>query len=116
MAWASKEKQLKCQREWYKRNRERHKANVAEDRRRRYRENRSIVDEIKVKAGCIDCKKSYPAHVLDFDHVRDKKRFNIGNAIHSSLETLYEEIAKCDIVCANCHRERTHKRKHASVG
>ena len=48
--------------------------------------------------------------VLDFDHVRGTKKRSIGVMVCSgavSLETLQEEIAKCDVRCANCHRIKT---------
>lgn len=59
---------------------------------------------------CIDCGENEPA-CLDFDH-RDssQKSFTISTAavrILFSLKTLREEIAKCDVRCANCHRKRT---------
>ncbi len=60
---------------------------------------------------CADCGKSYPRCVMDFDH-RDpsQKRFTIGrHPAGASLAALMEEIAKCDVVCSNCHRVRTHK-------
>jgi hypothetical protein len=59
---------------------------------------------------CKDCGEWYPHFVMDFDHVRGKKLFNIG-AIQAKtylLSKLKAEIAKCDVVCANCHRYRTH--------
>lgn len=62
----------------------------------------------------MDCKQSFPYYVMDFDH-RDpsKKEANVGSLRRdgASLEALKTEIAKCDIVCANCHRVRTHKKK-----
>lgn len=71
--------------------------------------NRAYVKELKEATPCMDCGKFYPCYVMDFDHQRDKK-FNIANMMQraSSFETLLTEIAKCEIVCANCHRERTH--------
>lgn len=60
----------------------------------------------------MDCGIKYPKYVMDFDH-RDPvtKRFSIGADIGSmSLTRIVEEAAKCDVVCANCHRERTHGR------
>jgi hypothetical protein len=49
---------------------------------------------------------------MDFDHARGRKLFNVGNKLTSvSLRRLRAEIAKCDIVCANCHRLRTQARK-----
>lgn len=58
---------------------------------------------------CKDCGVKYPYYVMDFDH-RDSndKKFSISqhNRI-GSFEKIKNEIAKCDVVCANCHRERT---------
>lgn len=66
--------------------------------------------EYKEKRGCADCKTKYPSYVLDFDHQGDKS-FGIANwsKVTASFEKIIEEIEKCDVVCANCHRIRTHK-------
>jgi hypothetical protein len=48
---------------------------------------------------------------MDFDH-RDPalKLFNISEyGVKCALAVLIAEIAKCDVVCANCHRQRTHE-------
>lgn len=66
--------------------------------------------EIKEAAGCADC--GIRNHiVLDFDHIRDKK-YNVSRMIHDgfSWAAIKKEIAKCEVVCANCHRLRTHNR------
>jgi hypothetical protein len=61
---------------------------------------------------CADCTHIFPKVVMDFDHVRGEKKFNIGQeAFSRSRKDLLTEIAKCDIVCANCHRIRTAERK-----
>lgn len=61
---------------------------------------------------CADCECKYSYWVMQFDHVRGKKSFNIGEALSSiGLKRLLEEIEKCDIVCANCHADRTYKRQ-----
>ena len=54
---------------------------------------------------CVDCGEADPV-VLEFDHVRGKKRYLISSLIKVgySLQTLQNEIEKCDVVCANCHR------------
>jgi hypothetical protein len=54
--------------------------------------------------------KRYPTYVMQFDHVRGVKEFEIGQAQRLQVSTarLFAEIAKCDLVCANCHMERTH--------
>lgn len=59
---------------------------------------------------CVDCGMS-DMRVLEFDHVRGVKNFNIGNAIsQQSWSIIEQEIEKCEIVCANCHRIRTAQR------
>ncbi|HST70550.1 MAG TPA: hypothetical protein VLI94_12950 [Solirubrobacterales bacterium] len=58
---------------------------------------------------CVDCGESDPI-VLEFDHLRDKK-FGIASGIRGrKWQDVLDEIAKCDVVCANCHRRRTAKR------
>lgn len=61
---------------------------------------------------CADCGRSYPPYVMQFDHrdPRQKtKRFRSPGAMaaRASMEAFLVEIAKCDVVCANCHAERT---------
>jgi len=62
---------------------------------------------------CSDCGIRRPACVMDFDH-RDPsaKRFTLtsGRAALKSRTELQDEVAKCDVVCANCHRLRTRRR------
>jgi hypothetical protein len=73
---------------------------------------REIIREAK-KAPCADCGIPYPYYVMQFDH-RDgaQKSFNIGQIGPTcSRERLLAEIAKCDVVCGNCHAERTHQRR-----
>jgi hypothetical protein len=66
--------------------------------------------EIKEASGCVDCGESNHI-VLDFDHIKNKK-YNISRMIHDgfSWAAIKKEIAKCEVVCANCHRIRTHDR------
>jgi hypothetical protein len=61
------------------------------------------------KNPCLDCGKTFHPVCMDFDHVRGVKRMGVSIIIKNgmSLEFLKEEIAKCDLVCANCHRIRT---------
>lgn len=60
---------------------------------------------------CIDCGVQYPFYVMQFDHLSDKK-FTIGTLVNRAIpiEKIREEIAKCEVVCANCHAERTWQR------
>lgn len=61
---------------------------------------------------CMDCGEYYPPFVMDFDHLRNKT-INIADAAvrWTDAKRLLEEIAKCDCVCANCHRVRTYIRR-----
>ena len=56
---------------------------------------------------CADCGETDPI-VLEFDHTGDDKAFNISEGLISRpWPVILAEIAKCDVVCANCHRRRT---------
>lgn len=58
---------------------------------------------------CVDCGEADPV-VLEFDHLRDKK-FSISEGIQGrNWQSVLDEIAKCEVVCANCHRRRTARR------
>lgn len=59
---------------------------------------------------CADCGRKYPGYVMQFDHIRDKK-FCVACYGGKSVKTVLAEIAKCEVVCANCHAERTHQKK-----
>lgn len=101
------------QRQWYERNRSRHISNVNEIRRRLRNEHRRIVRKAKSQP-CADCGVRYPPYVMDFDHVRGQKRWDIGSSKGAvTTAALLAEILKCDVVCSNCHRMRTHRRRTA---
>ena len=73
-------------------------------------ERKVLREELKDKP-CLDCGVKYPPYVLQYDHVRGPKDFQLSNNFYSKpLDTLYAEIEKCDLVCANCHAIRTHNR------
>lgn len=78
----------------------------------RIAETKSRIDTIKLAAGCVDCGYKAHAEALDFDH-RDPKAkvFSISKRKWAKWEQLEEEIKKCDLVCANCHRVRTAQRR-----
>jgi hypothetical protein len=67
---------------------------------------------------CADCGTQYPYYVMEFDHLdASSKEFNVSAGVTSvSYERLLAEIAKCEVVCANCHAERTHQRKQTRKG
>jgi len=62
---------------------------------------------------CEDCGVRYQPWQMDFDHLPgEEKLFEIGQGLGRTRESLSAEIAKCDLVCANCHRDRTYQRTH----
>ena len=67
---------------------------------------------------CHDCGIRLPPEVMEFDHVRGKKRVNLCQANRAggylSWVALDEEIAKCDVRCPNCHRLRHYREKIAA--
>lgn len=79
---------------------------------KRRTEVRAILARIKEESGCVDCKIKYPFYVLEFDHTQDNKEANIAwMATFASIEDILKETAKCEVVCANCHKARTYLRK-----
>jgi len=72
--------------------------------------------DLKTKTPCVDCGINYPYYVMDFDHVRGVKHANVMELVSTlSKKKIDEEIAKCEVVCSNCHRIRTHMRKIAKM-
>lgn len=77
---------------------------VRERGKRIIREYLARLAEIKLAHGCLRCGyREHPA-ALSFHH-RDPatKKFTIGKGYHAA-EKLLAEIAKCDVLCENCHR------------
>lgn len=76
----------------------------------------ALVNAIKVEQGCIDC--GYNAHpaALDFDHRPGTERRWKGFApnLTCNWEIVLDEISKCDVRCANCHRIITYERKQVT--
>lgn len=101
---------------WYLKNKEKHLVTVSKNNQRYRPAIRKLIRETK-NVPCMDCGISYPYYVMDFDHREDKK-YTVGRLAGSfySLETIRREMDKCDVVCANCHRIRTHKHRDADVG
>lgn len=74
---------------------------------------REIVRALK-QVPCADCGVEYPYYVMDFDHsTQHTKAFNLSESSKlGSINRVLEEANKCEVVCANCHRQRTHDRMH----
>lgn len=88
------------------------KEKATERLRDRRSQRRKLIQEAKSNKACVDCGEKYPYWIMQFDHLGDKL-FTIGDTRASrglALDKIREEIAKCDVVCANCHANRTHSR------
>lgn len=67
---------------------------------------------------CADCGCRWPPEAMDFDHVRGVKLKSIASYVSGAyrLELVKKEIEKCEVVCACCHRLRTHQRDEHAAG
>lgn len=103
----------KCRREYGQEHYQNNKQLYIERNRRRLARIREWMESLKNKP-CVGCGNKFPTCVMEFDHVRGTKLFNLGDMFHKGLsrKSILEEIAKCDLVCANCHRIRTCGRSH----
>jgi 5-methylcytosine-specific restriction endonuclease McrA len=64
---------------------------------------------IHINKGCVDCGELDPI-VLEFDHVDPTTKYkDVSKLLGKSLHKLEDEITKCQVVCANCHKRRTAK-------
>jgi hypothetical protein len=99
-----------CQKEydaaWYRANRARRQAKVKADRATHI----AWLDSLKEGKPCADCGRVYPPYVMEWDHlpgtVKKLVLADTRRAAHSR-ERILAELEKCELVCANCHRERT---------
>lgn len=78
--------------------------------------NRAIVAEAK-RVPCADCGQVLHPCQMDFDHTEDNKEADVCWLANqpASEKKLRAEMAKCEVVCANCHRLRTWARKQCSL-
>lgn len=97
--------------------RERYRSNpetILSERRALVEKKKLHVTLTKLKP-CADCHRYFSEVAMDFDHVpeRGKKLAGISRMVQGSysLQTVIDEIAKCDLVCACCHRVRSATRQ-----
>ena len=102
--------QAKYHRKHYAENRAKYLDRIAARKQRLTAENRLHLLEFLHANRCADCGET-DVVVLEFDHLRDKS-FEISKALRDLCwDKILEEIAKCDVVCGNCHRRRTAARQ-----
>jgi len=103
MPYKDKAKQLQYQRQHYQDNKEAYQDRAKKGRRAKI----ALVLKIKLQSCCIHCGERHPA-CLDFHHRPDEvKVTEVATMVreHFKDEDILAEIAKCDVVCANCHRK-----------
>lgn len=103
MPYKNKEDQLACFRRWYARNKKRVQSDIY-FRRKNIRE---WFREYKAGLKCSRCDEDDPA-CLDFHHTEpNTKKEIICQMVVTGygIETILTEIAKCVVLCANCHRK-----------
>ncbi len=75
-------------------------------------ERRSLIATWKLERGCADCGYDADPVALEFDHLPGAEKVNkVSAMVNMRLDTLIEEMEKCDVVCSNCHRIRTWNRQ-----
>lgn len=96
----------------YKRNKQSYLARNA----RTYSKFRELIRKAKSQP-CADCGIQYPYYIMDFDHREGThKEFALNSVNRKTERAILSEIEKCDVVCSNCHRERTHLRALGATG
>lgn len=99
----------KRSRQYYAENREKHLKTILERKNATIGNSQQKIVEYLQNNPCVDCKES-DIIVLEFDHQRDKFK-NVSEMIMQgyTFKRILEEIEKCEVVCANCHKRRTAK-------
>ena len=94
---------------YYKQNRQQAIQTSVETTRNARKRNRQFVWDALKKHSCTDCTENNPI-VLDFDHKDGETKFKEVSILVSqgySIEAIENEIKKCEVRCANCHRIKT---------
>lgn len=96
-----------CQKAWGAARYQLTKKEHYESNKRRRQRNQLAIYNYLLTHPCVDCGIADPM-VLTFDHVRGKKLWNISDVAKRSfgLEKIFEEIAKCEVRCFNCHMKK----------
>lgn len=82
--------------------------------RERVQAHKQVLTELK-QCPCGDCYNSFPSPVMEFDHVLPGKRMALAGMGNFKREAVAAEVALCEVVCCNCHRVRTKKRRKLST-
>jgi hypothetical protein len=86
-----------------------YRASIKKHRDVARRKAKDFVLSLKADTPCADCGQVFDPVCMDFDHIRGEKNDNVGSMVARgvSVERIRDEVDKCELVCANCHRVRT---------
>jgi len=95
---------------WYKRRckQEGYRDKLRAQGKKQYSIVQKYLRDYKLSKSCTDCGYKNHHAALEFDHVMGDKKLNI--CLAQSINQANKEIAKCEVVCANCHKIRTFER------
>ena len=104
-ALENRERLTKWRQDYNAKNRSKKSLSDAKNRKRA----QDYVNAVKSAGVCADCKKSFHPVAMDFDHGNNPKTRSVASMVSGAyrLRLIQEEIAKCELVCACCHRVRT---------
>lgn len=99
-------------RAWYQANKKKQNAQAKVNWLVRKNVQRDAIRKLKSDNPCKDCGNFYPAICMDFDHTDATNKTQAVSKFYgrTTLKRIMEEISKCALVCANCHRVRTFSR------
>ncbi len=102
-----------CSRDYVNAHYARNREAYAEKARRWEAKRQAAIQAAKARP-CADCGGSFHYSAMDFDHLPGgEKDFSVSAGRKMSIARVDAEIAKCEVVCANCHRVRTWRRRTA---
>ena len=94
---------------WYRKNSSRHRKRVRENKKiLKMQKTQFILNYLK-EHPCVVCGELDPI-VLEFDHLNKKTKYmNVSHMVSDAfgLDRIKEEIEKCQVLCANCHRRKS---------
>ena len=89
-----------------------HNSNKSERTKIWQQTRRQKINDIKLTIGCAQCGFNKHPAALQFNHIKEDKLFNISQDVKRKWEDIINEIAKCEVLCANCHSIHSYENKH----
>jgi hypothetical protein len=106
----------RCKREYAAEYYVRNRAKRVDHNRRQRQQAAAFYLELKRGKPCADCGQVFHSAAMQWDHPPGvEKVADVAELYRGSRARVLKEIAKCELVCANCHAVRTHTRLKARV-